>query len=721
MAGTLMLQAAQQDLPDDTRLPELREELRIDRSAPLLDGAPSWSIFDPVRHAYFQIGQVELALLSAWRGGTVGRVKQLFAQAQGAEPEAGLVKALLQFLLANSLVRAPLGDSVRSLGAQAKAQQQHWWTWLLHHYLFVRIPLVQPDRFLRRTVHWVAPLFTRGFVALAAVLGLAGLYFASRQWDEFIHTFPYFFSPQGLLVYGLSLAFTKTLHELGHAYAATRYGCRVPTMGVSFLVLVPVLYTDTTDTWKLRSRRQRLLVDGAGVITELCLASIATFLWAFLPAGPLRSAAFVIGTTSWVSTLAINLSPFMRFDGYYFLSDMLGVPNLAARAQAFGQWKLREWLFGLRAPMPEPASQRTARRFAFFAWATWVYRFFLFLGIALLVYHFFFKAAGIFLFAVEICWFIVLPVWRELRQWWTLRGAITRRPRGLMTLGLLGLLLIAAFLPLDRSVKVPAVLGAAREEPVFAPEAAQVAQLHVRPGQYVRQGQALFTLHSPTLEQEERETRIRLALLQARLARAVADKIDRAQTQELLRGAVAEQEKRTGLARRRALLEVKAPFDGTAADVDADLHAGQWITGKQLLTRIVDTRGVEDLRGYVEGQDAWRVRAGAEGRFVPDDPRLPSLKVALADLSAVAAEEIELAYLQSVNGGPIAVNVTDKGKAVPDQSQYPLRLQPVAAQPDGLHARQVMRGMVTLDAAGESLAAKATQQVLRVLARESGL
>ena len=333
---------AQGELPDDALLPELRSKRSSSRSSPLLDGAPSWSIFDPVRHAYFQIGQVELALLSAWRGRTVGEMRRLFAQQQGAEPEPGAIKALLQFLASNNLTRAPLGDAVKSLSAQARAHDQAWWKWLLHHYLFIRVPLVKPDRFLRRTVHWVAPLFTRGFALLIVALGLVGLYFVSRQWDEFLHTFPYFFSLQGIAIYGLSLAFTKTLHELGHAYAATRYGCRVPTMGVSFLVMVPVLYTDTSDTWKLRSRKQRLLVDGAGVLTELCLASIATFLWAFLPDGPVRSAAFVIATTSWISTLAINLSPFMRFDGYYFLSDMIGVPNLSSRSQAFGQWQLRE-------------------------------------------------------------------------------------------------------------------------------------------------------------------------------------------------------------------------------------------------------------------------------------------------------------------------------------------------------------------------------------------
>lgn len=708
-------------LPDDAQLPQLREELRVDRSAPLLDGAPSWTIFDPVRHTYFQIGQTELALLAAWKGGSVKALKQRFLQQQGVEPDPRAIQALLQFLVANSLTRVPLGDAVRSLQAQALARQQTWWQWLLHHYLFVRVPLVKPDRFLRRTVHWVAPLFTRTFVVLIVATALLGLYFVSRQWDVFLQTFPYFFSLEGLAVYGLSLAFTKTLHELGHAYSATRYGCRVPTMGVSFLVLMPVLYTDTTDTWKLRSRKQRLLVDGAGVMTELCLASIATLLWSFLPDGPVRSASFVIATTSWISTLVINLSPFLRFDGYYFLSDLLGVPNLGGRAQAFGQWKLRNWLFGLEAPMPEPASPRAARMFAYFAWATWLYRFFLFLGIALLVYHFFFKAVGILLFVVEIWWFIIMPIWREIKTWWSMRGTIARSRRSVLTFSLLAIALIAIFLPLDRHVTVPAVLAATHEQPIYAPEAAQITALHVSPGEVVRAGQVLFTLHSPALEQEQREARIRLALLQARLARSVADRVDLAQTQELMRGVIAEQAQLDGLAKRRALLEVKAPFAGTAVDFDTQLHVARWVTGKQLLVRIVDEKGAQDLRGYVEGQYVWRLLDDATGRFVADDPRQPSFEVKLLGIATVAADEIESDYLQSVNGGPIAVNLTDEGRAVPNVSQYPVTLRPEGERVESAHLPQVVRGVVTLQARGESLFSKVTRQVLRVLARESGL
>ena len=118
-------------------------------------------------------------------------------------------------------------------------------------------------------------------------------------------------------------------------------------MGVAFLVLWPMFYTDTNESWKLQSRRHRLNIASAGVIVELAIAAIATLLWSFLPPGNLREAIFVIATTTWISSVIINASPFMRFDGYYLLSDLWRMPNLHERSFTLARWWLRKKLFDL--------------------------------------------------------------------------------------------------------------------------------------------------------------------------------------------------------------------------------------------------------------------------------------------------------------------------------------------------------------------------------------
>ena len=110
--------------------------------------------------------------------------------------------------------------------------------------------------------------------------------------------------------------------------------------------------------------------------------------------GLFKSVAFFIATTSWISSLLINISPFMRFDGYYIFADYLKLENLQPRAFALAKWKLREILFGLNKNAPETMQTHRRNLLILYAWSTWKYRFFLFIGIALLVSFYAFKLLG---------------------------------------------------------------------------------------------------------------------------------------------------------------------------------------------------------------------------------------------------------------------------------------------------------------------------------------
>ena len=110
----------------------------------------------------------------------------------------------------------------------------------------------------------------------------------------------------------------------------------------------------------------------------------------------------------------------MRFDGYYVFADYLKMGNLQPRAFALAKWQLRNLLFGYKHSAPELMESSKQNFIILYAWFTWIYRFFLFIGIAFLIYHFAFKLLGIILFVVEIFWFIALPVLKEMNIWLSL-------------------------------------------------------------------------------------------------------------------------------------------------------------------------------------------------------------------------------------------------------------------------------------------------------------
>jgi putative peptide zinc metalloprotease protein len=702
-------------------LPGLRQELRIEQGAPLVNGAPSWTLFDPVRHSFFQLGRTEFRIFTRWAAGSfIGIEEELQSEGLDSEEANAALGRVVEFSLASGLTISPMGDSAAIFTAQRAAQKKAWWKWMVDNYLFIRIPLVRPAAFLERTIDRVAPLWSRASLILFAMLALSGLILVSRQWDAFMASFLYFFSMKGLIAYGLGLMVVKIAHELGHAYTATRFGCRVPTMGVSLLVMMPVLYTDTTGAWRLTSRKKRLMIDCAGVTAELMIASIATMFWVFLPDGPLRSVTFILASTSWIMSLGVNLNPFMRFDGYYVLSDMLDVPNLQPRAFALGRWRLREALFALDLAPPEEVPSGLRRGMILYAWMVWVYRLMLFVGIALLVYYLFFKLLGIILFVVEMGVFVARPIWSEFKTWYSLRDRISATTRGRRWPWILIGAFILMILPLDRTIDAPAVLTPIGAAPIVAGEAARIDQILVRAGQTVAAGTPLMILTAPELERDVAATNVRIVKLQAQLDRAMSDAQDMSNRSVIERELAREQDALLGLDRRKDRLILRAPIAGQVADLNPEMHVGRWLSGAEILAHIV-TPGRYDIQAYVSEDDIWRIEADARARFVPDDPVQASHAAKLVERATSASQALDQPILASTNGGPIAVNADAAKSLKPREALYRVRLVAAKEKSGPGLVIQTIPGSVSIAATPQSLAARWFGSAARIVRGEASL
>ncbi len=678
---------------------------------------PGFLIHDPLRNSYFRISRLAGQALSCWRAGSARALIAQLAARHGVHATAEDIAGLARFITANQLVRSGPGDWERLAGLAGR-RETGLLVKALHSYLFFRIPLVRPQGFLRAALPWVRWLGGRIGISLLVFISLLGLYLTGRQWDVFKSTFMGFLTLQGLALYAVTLVFVKAAHELGHAFIATRYGCKVPVMGVAFLVMMPMLYTDVTDAWKLRSRRQRLLIDAGGMLVELGIAGVALLLWAFLPQGPGRAMAFFVATTSLASTLLINASPFMRFDGYHILADLLRMHNLAPRAFDLALTRLRNGLFGLRMPDPEPFGPGMRRLLMAYAVATILYRAVVFSGIALLVYHAFPKVLGVILGGIEVSWFLALPVMREMRRWWEMRKMILKQGKPWRPVIVLAVLAVALFAPLWGSLRLPALMTAARQMDVYAPEAGQVVAVHAHAGQKVRKGQALVDLRSRELELEMRKTAEKLRLVKLRLRRLAADARDLSEHGILKKRKAALEEKLAGLRKRQENLSLRASFDGVVSRVMEGLKPGLWVNESQLLARVVSPRA-RVASALVAEEDAGRLSAGAAGWFIPDDPELPRMAMRLVDIGAVRKRGRDLLYLSSLHGGPAPSERDRDGRIQMRKGMFPALFVPA----DGAAAPPCMRactGRMVVEAQRQSLAGRMARRVVAVVLRESG-
>ena len=692
------------------KLPPLREELQLHTAAPYSDGSPAWVIQDPVNNRFYRIGWLEFELLSRWSLASAESVLAATASETLLSPQADELEALYTFLLHNQLLTIHEISHTRELVARYRANTQNRLTWLLHHYLFFRIPIFHPAELLQRAKPWTNWIFSRFTALTVTALSLLGLILTARQWDVFVSSFVDTLSPGGLLAYMLALAVTKSLHELGHAVTATRYGLRVAHMGVAFLVLWPMLYTDTGESWRLSDNRQRLRIASAGIITELALAGLATLAWHLTADGDLKQALLFLATTAWVMTLALNMSPFMRFDGYFILSDALDMPNLHERSFAIARAALRNTLLGWKEPEPEAFSPRQRRAMIVFATATWLYQMSLFIGIAIAVYFMFFKLLGIFLFAVELAWFVILPLWRELKVWHQRRHEILAY-RKRLTVTVAGALLLVALIPWRYQIQGDGYAHPAQIHTFYSPLAAHLLE---NPANQisVASGQPIFTLEQPELAYRTSLANASIDALgsQLRGLSALPDGEERRSilnSQRALHTAEAQAQ-----ADEVARLVLSAPFAGILTDLDSELAPGTWVgQHKALATLISPEQWQAEI--LINQDSLSRVSKAASVRFYPEGSRLFPLAGQVIDIERVRTNTLPHALLSSQHGGNIPVIPNQEG-LTPRDALYRVRVA-LSDKPDTL---KILRGTAVIEGKPESWLVGALKPVLIILLRE---
>jgi putative peptide zinc metalloprotease protein len=694
---------------------QLRKDLKIYTGPSDPQNGPTWSLHDPINNRFFRLQWLERAILTHWKLGSSQQIIVAVQQESGLSVSTTQISTMHNFLIKNNLLIASEPQDVQTLLHQSKKTKQSAFKWLLHHYLFFKIPLCHPDKFLQAVVPWVAFIYTRTFMVILAISGFSGLYLTARQWDSFGATFDYFFTAKGVMWYLLALVFVKVIHELGHGITASYYGCRIPTMGVAFMVLFPILYTDTSEVWKLSLRRSRLAVAIAGVGAELIMAVFATVLWNFLPEGAGRNGVVMIATVTWITSLAINLNPWMRFDGYYLLADYLAMDNLQERAFSLGRWQLREWLLGINSPPPEHFPPRRKAVLLIYAYTTWTYRLLLFLGIALLVYHLLFKLLGIFLMLVELIWFIVRPIYRELREWWVRKAELNWNTRSIFTITAIVAIVVSLLIPWQNSVKIPAILKAKIQVKLYPHTPAILQNIAVKRGQKVKSGELLATLTSPDLEYELTQANNRITSLKWKINHATTNRSLLENSSVMQKEMVTLLTKRNGLLEQKAKLNLTAPFDAVVTDIDKGLTPGRWLATTQALLVLIDS-GPPQLQGFISPAVQKRVTPNSKGTFQPKDPSKPPIKVQLLNIDPVAIQYLEQPYFASIFGGPIGVWEDKNGRIIPLSPIYRLTL---ATSENTGNITFETPGEVQLQVKKEAIFQQIWRQIAQVLIRES--
>jgi len=269
-------------------------------------------------------------------------------------PTQGEAIQILGQLYAQGLLYADLPPDAAMLLKRHQSRLRREVQSNLMSLLYLRIPLFDPEPVLERWVGVLGLAFTWvGWVVWLGLMG-TGLYFIVSDIGVLVAQSTDVLSIRNLPWLYLCFVLAKILHEFGHAFACKRFGQlnpgggQVHTMGIMFLVFFPMPYVDTSSAWVFRKRWHRAVVGMAGVLAELALAAVAAVVWANTSVGTVHSVAYNLIFVASVSTFLFNANPLLRFDAYYVLSDLLEIPNLGQRANAYLGYLVKHLAWGVK-------------------------------------------------------------------------------------------------------------------------------------------------------------------------------------------------------------------------------------------------------------------------------------------------------------------------------------------------------------------------------------
>jgi putative peptide zinc metalloprotease protein len=645
-------------------------------------GSQSWyALSDPLSGRVHRVTPAAYLFAARMDGKrTVDSIwQEMVAEMDTEAPGQEAIVSLLMQLHGADLLTGDIPPDAAELLVRRDRLRRSVWLRNVRSPLSMQIPLLDPDRFLTRTMPLLRPLFSWaaliGWLMLMTAAGMT----IGQHWAELTdNIIDRVMATEGLLAMALCYPIIKVLHELGHGYTAKRFGCEVRQMGVMLLVLFPVPYVDASPSAALASKWQRAGVAAAGIIVEVTLAAIAALVWASAEPGLLRAVAFNVMVIGGVSTVLINGNPLLRFDGYYVLSDVIEVPNLAQRSIRYLGHLVERYVF--RVPGIGRFNAAPYERFAMLLYAptSWGYRLLVMLGIATFVAsHYFVVGVGIAIFTVVMG--LLLPLGKAL--WRVMLGQRYRLCRGRAAGLTFGAIAVAAVAILA----VPAPVHTTAEGVIWVPQEAIVRagtdgfirSVAPEAGTQVMPGTTLVVLEHPIAEAKLNVTAARVQELEAKYnAEWVDDKIAAQVTKFELAGAKAALVREQYRISQQAIV---AASGGTFNTVrPASDMVGRYVKDGEIIGYVTPSAG-RIARVVVPQSDIELVH----GRLVDVLIRLADRHTDLAShvVRAVPAAETNIPgqALTTANGGTISTDPRDsKGaKAFERLFQFDLAL------PDG--------------------------------------
>lgn len=668
-------------------------------------GLPWVVLEDAYAHRFFRITpEAYDFLLTLHQGITIDQAWQAYLRQhpQHAPGQEEVVQLLSQLHVSN-LLHFSDGANSLEIDRRAREARNKEFRGKLMSFLYFRVPVWDPDNFLAGMDRWLRHVPAWLIVALWLVVGLSGASAVIGEWSRVSDHSQGAFAWANLPWLYLCMAVMKVVHETCHGLVCKRYGGKVHTFGLMFLVTTPLPYVDTTASWAFPNKWHRMLVSSAGMISDLFMAALGALVWAATGPGLVNSLAFNVMLIGSVSSVIFNGNPLLRFDAYYVLADALDIPNFYQKSQQYWFFLADRYLLGshaARTPVDVPSERIWLMSYAP---VSLFYRLVVSYAIVLFVMDLW-LGLGLVLLALTLYMLVVAPAWKGLSH---LFGPQVQAHRWRAWAGAGGLsALVAVFIfavPWPHAIYAQGVVQMSRFSVLYAPLDGRLEHAVLGHGQSVEAGAPLMWFDpvglTVDIEQTKRERDELLTLERSALSRQVAD------FQPLVEQRQAKEQRLQELERRLALAVVRAPHGGHYIALEGGERQGTWLGQGTEVGHVLDPSMGYQFVAVISQERARELFAQPVGKLGlrllgQADQLIPVERVVLLPYQK---ERLPSAALGWLGGGDLPVSTQDaKGeKAAEEFFEVRLTIKP-DSKADVVLAHG-MRGVLRLELPARSM------------------
>ncbi len=328
-------------LTPEEKLPKRKENLRT--TTQNLKGEKFFIVINEETEVFYQLREIEFEIFSNLDGET--SLEKIKEKIETLHPNLELpleyLTAFIQDLQKKGLLE----------GEQWVSRKQNKIN--RGSLFYLRFPLLNPEKMLKKTLPIVSPLFEPISVYTGTFLIFFLFVFLFLQQHSLISEMSILLHGWGILLFYFSFLIVAFVHEMGHALTCSYYSGKVKEMGFMLIYFEPAFYTNVSDAYLFPDKKHRMYVGLAGLYFQFVFAFFVALIWYFSIPGSFVS-LFCVSILSICSFTALwNLNPLIKLDGYYVLNDFLEVVNLRSRSFQHFNLLIQGKILGLKESAEE--------------------------------------------------------------------------------------------------------------------------------------------------------------------------------------------------------------------------------------------------------------------------------------------------------------------------------------------------------------------------------